>query len=149
MGAAAFFFPNNPNSAMIPSLPSRVILRLHYTLCRVLSNDENWETPLEHASYNRGMTTTDIDPAAEQYPHTRLGWIYRLRDPRDGAIRYIGKTERSLAQRLRGHLDARCEKRYRDTPVYIYSVSDKELESPGGIDAHHVSRLSETLSESL
>jgi len=30
-----------------------------------------------------------------------------------------------------------------------YSVSDKESESPGGIDAHRVSCLSETLSESL
>ncbi len=66
------------------------------------------------------MTATDRDRATEQYPHTRLGWIYRLRDPRDGAIRYIGKTERPLTQRLRGHLDARCEKRHLDTPVYIW-----------------------------
>jgi hypothetical protein len=30
--------------------------------------------------------------------------IYRLRDPRDGKVRYVGQTSSSLAKRLSGHL---------------------------------------------
>lgn len=40
--------------------------------------------------------------------------IYILRDPRDGSVRYVGKTKRSLKQRLKGHInDARLCHRYR------------------------------------
>lgn len=35
--------------------------------------------------------------------HTE-GSIYTLTDPRDGAIRYVGKTTKSLTERLAGHL---------------------------------------------
>jgi hypothetical protein len=32
------------------------------------------------------------------------GWIYRLTDPRDGSVRYVGQTRRSLPGRLAEHL---------------------------------------------
>lgn len=34
----------------------------------------------------------------------RRTWIYALRDPRDGAVRYVGKTTKGLDERLHGHL---------------------------------------------
>ncbi len=37
-----------------------------------------------------------------------------------GGSSAIGKTTRPPADRLRGHLDARCETRHADTPVYIW-----------------------------
>jgi hypothetical protein len=61
-----------------------------------------------------------MDLAAVESPHTRLGWIYRLRDPRDGAIRYIGKTERTLAHRLLGHLDSRTGRKHANIPVSMW-----------------------------
>ena len=35
---------------------------------------------------------------------TRTGTVYTLTDPRDGRIRYIGKTEKNILDRLAGHL---------------------------------------------
>lgn len=32
------------------------------------------------------------------------GTIYALVDPRDGAVRYIGQTTKTLAERLAGHV---------------------------------------------
>lgn len=37
-------------------------------------------------------------------PPSKNGSIYALSDPRDGVIRYIGKTTQGLAERLAGHL---------------------------------------------
>jgi hypothetical protein len=36
--------------------------------------------------------------------HERMAWIYTLSDPRNGEVRYVGVTTRSLAERLRGHI---------------------------------------------
>src|SRR5262249_29863306 len=32
-------------------------------------------------------------------------FVYALRDPRDGAVRYVGVTKKSLAERLSGHVN--------------------------------------------
>lgn len=34
----------------------------------------------------------------------KIGTIYTLSDPRDGRIRYVGKTEKNILERLAGHL---------------------------------------------
>lgn len=45
--------------------------------------------------------------------------IYTLTDPRDGAVRYVGKTCQSLARRLRGHLAAAKSRRtHRDCWIF-------------------------------
>lgn len=53
--------------------------------------------------------------------------IYGLMDPRTGVLRYIGKTSRSLQQRLRGHLfDSKKKRNHRER--WISSLLESGLE---------------------
>jgi len=137
----------------IPSLPAllRTCARLGLSPVQVLTGEGRVTV-----TSARGVGATAVVPPPRPHP----GYTYTRFDTERVRVVLQEVVDRAddpppsmsaVAKRLNRH-HADLQARFPDLCGAIsarYSVSDKELESKGGVNAHGTSRLSETLSESL